>query len=140
MSDLHLAARAKRAIAAEPAGRAPLVELLADVDHLVLLGDVLELREAPLSDALAAAEPAFRALGEALGGARVTIVPGNHDHQLADPLLDAHRLDPAGGSLPVDASMPAPASGPLGRLAGWLGDSELTLAYPGTWTLQWISL
>jgi hypothetical protein len=133
VSDLHLGARAKRAIAAEPAARAALLERLAGVDHLVLLGDVLELREAPLPDALAAAEPAFRELGEALGGARVTIVPGNHDHQLADPLLDDHRLDPAGGALPVDASIPAPAWGPLGRLAGWLGDSELTLAYPGIW-------
>jgi calcineurin-like phosphoesterase family protein len=133
VSDLHLAARAKRAIAAEPAARAALLERLAGVDHLVLLGDALELREAPLPDALAVAEPVFRDIGEALGGAPVTIVPGNHDHQLAGPLLDARRLDPASEPMPIDASMPAPAWGPLGRLAGWLGDSELTLAYPGLW-------
>ena len=133
VSDLHLAARTKRALFAEPAARAALLERLRDVDHLVLLGDLLELREAPLSEALAVAEPAFRELGEALGGARVTIVPGNHDHQLAAPLLEPRRLDPAAAPLAVDAAIEAPAWGPLGRLAEWLGGDEVVLAYPGTW-------
>jgi hypothetical protein len=133
VSDLHLAARTKRSIAGEPVARAALAELVSGVDRLVLLGDLLELREARLGDALHAAEPLFRDLGEALGGAPVTIVPGNHDHQLAAALLDARRLDPDPEPLAIDASVPTPADGPLGRLAGWLAPSEVTLAYPGTW-------
>ena len=60
-----------------------LLEQLSDVDRLVLLGDVLELRHGPLRDALAAARPIIAAVGEALGpGREVVIVPGNHDHHL----------------------------------------------------------
>jgi hypothetical protein len=133
VSDLHLGAVAKRAIAAEDAARRALVERVEGVDHLVLLGDALELREAPLRYALGAAEPLFRELGQVLGGARVTIVPGNHDHQLAAPLIEASRLAGNSGRLTADSSMPAPDSGPVGRLAEWLGDAEVALAYPGTW-------
>ncbi len=42
-----------------PELRAPLLAELADVDRLVLLGDVLELRHGPPHEALAAARPFF---------------------------------------------------------------------------------
>lgn len=130
LSDLHVGAVFKRTVATSPDSLALLAERLAGVDHLVLLGDVLELREAPLRDVLAAAEPLFRTLGEAVGGGRVTIVPGNHDHQLALPLLEAQRLD-GDAPLAVETVMPAPAGGAVGRIAGWLGPAEVLLAYPG---------
>ena len=133
VSDLHLATRSERDLLRHPQARAALVERVAGADHVVLLGDVIELREAPLAVALRGAEPLFRELGEALGGARVTLVPGNHDHQLADPLIEAHRLDPDGGSLRPDSSMPAPTGGAVGELARWLGEPELHIAYPGVW-------
>ena len=47
--------------------RASLLDALADVDRLVLLGDVLELRHGPVRDALDAAQPVLAAIGEALG-------------------------------------------------------------------------
>ena len=134
VSDLHLGARSKRPIAEDERARAALLERLDGVDHLVLLGDLLELREAPVGDALRTAEPVLRDLGAALpAGARVTLVPGNHDHQLADPLLDAWRLNGARGALALDGSMPAPPDGPVGRIAECLGGPDLVLAYPGTW-------
>ena len=82
ISDLHLGARPVNDVLRQPAARARLLPLLAGVDQLVLLGDVLELRQAPLGAALDAARPVFQELGETLRGRRVVIVPGNHDHAL----------------------------------------------------------
>ena len=133
LSDLHAGALRKRSLAVEPDSLAVLRERVAGVDHLVLLGDVLELREPTLAEALAASEPLFRALGEAMDGGRVTLVPGNHDHHLAAPVVEARRLDGAAGALPLDASVPAPDHGPVAHMAAWLGESELRIAYPGVW-------
>ena len=68
---------------------------------------MLELREKPLAATLEAARPFFEDLGEAMAGRHVVLVPGNHDHRLAEPLLEelalsdrrsssstAHRPDP----------------------------------------------
>jgi hypothetical protein len=133
LSDLHVGGSAQPALAEHPAVLATLADRIAGADHVVLLGDVVELRDRPLAAAVSAAEPLFRMLGDAVRPQRVTIVPGNHDHQLAGPLLEARRLEGPEGALAVDRSMPAPATGPLGRFAGWLGGAELVLAYPGTW-------
>jgi Calcineurin-like phosphoesterase len=132
ISDLHVGAVAKRSIAGGPRSLAVLAERLAGVDHLVLLGDVLELREAPIGGVLAASEPLFRALAEIVGEGRVTLVPGNHDHQLGAAVHDARRLDVA-GPLAIDASAPPPDSGPVARIAEWLRPAELRIAYPGVW-------
>jgi hypothetical protein len=132
ISDLHVGAVNKRSLATEPRSLAVLTERLAGIDHLVLLGDVLELREAPLGRVLAASEPLFRTLGEIVGDGRVTLVPGNHDHQLAAPVLEARRLD-GSGPLALDSEAPPPAAGPVARIADWLGPAEVRIAYPGTW-------
>ena len=132
LSDLHLGAVTKRSIAAHPESLEAVGRALAGVDHLVLLGDALELREAPLGDVLAEAEPFFRAVGEAIGGGRVTLVPGNHDHHLAGPVVDDRRLRPE-RELPVETDMAAPGHGPWARIGGWLHPAELRLAYPGIW-------
>jgi len=73
----------------ERAARKPLLEALDGVDRLVLLGDVLELRQGPLRDALSASRETLIEIGAALGpGAEVLIVPGNHDHHLASRWID----------------------------------------------------
>lgn len=133
VSDLHLSTASEADLLRHAEPRAVLAEHVRGADHVVLLGDSIELREAPLATALAGAEPFFRELGDAVGDARVTIVPGNHDHRLAASLIEARRLEGDGGSLPVDGEMQAPATGPLALLAGWLGRAELRLAYPGIW-------
>lgn len=132
LSDLHLGAATKRSNAVRPASLAAVAERLAGVDHVVLLGDAVELREAPVAAVVAAAEPFFRTLGDALpAGARVTLVPGNHDHQLAGPLVEERRL--AGQALAPDSEMAAPDHGIWARIAGWVSPAELRIAYPGLW-------
>jgi hypothetical protein len=97
---------------------------------VVLLGDAVELRERPLGEALEVARPLFEALGRALAGRRVLLVPGNHDHALAEPWLTQLRLE--GEPLGAEHEWPvAPGDGAAGRLAGWMPDVEVTLAYPG---------
>lgn len=67
----------------DPAAVDLLAERIGAVDRLVLLGDVVELRERPLQDALAAASRVLPQLVSALGeGREVVLVLGNHDHQL----------------------------------------------------------
>jgi predicted phosphodiesterase len=133
VSDLHLGTAGGRDVLRHPGPRAALAERVRGADHLVLLGDVLELRERPIAVVLAAVEPFFRELGEALGGARVTLVAGNHDHRLATTLLEARALEGEHAPLALDRSSEAPPSGPLHTIAGWLGEAELGLAYPGVW-------
>lgn len=130
VSDLHLSTASQADLLRHPGPRSALAERVRGADHVVLLGDVVELREGPMDDALAGAEPFFCALGEAVAGARVTIVPGNHDHRLAAPLLEARA---AGADLALDAQAPPPSTGPLGTIAGWLGGADLRLSYPGVW-------
>jgi hypothetical protein len=94
-----------------------------------LLGDALELRNRPVHEVLAAAEPVFRALGEALGDRPLLILPGNHDHPLVERALAAHTA-PLGLEqrfAPEDASDAAAA------LAGLLGSASVEFAYPGVW-------
>jgi predicted phosphodiesterase len=130
ISDLHLGTRTRADLVGRPEIRQRLMAALEEVDEVVLLGDSIELRDRPLAEALAAATPFFRDLGEALCGGKVTVVPGNHDYQLASPWLERRRR---GARLGLDErSAPAPGD-PLGRLASQMGDTELELAYPGVW-------
>jgi len=130
VSDLHLGAATGEDLARDPAVRRALLEEIAGAERLVLLGDALELRELPLAAALEAARPFFEELGEAMEGKRVVLVPGNHDHRLAEPLLEALALE--GGELGLEHR--APSSGEaLTRIDAWLGNAELGIAYPGLW-------
>jgi hypothetical protein len=65
-----------------------------------------------------------------MAGRQVVLVPGNHDHRLAEPLLERAAL--AAEELGLERR-----SEPIGeaqaRIAGWLGDAALEVAYPGIW-------
>jgi hypothetical protein len=130
VSDLHLGSPSGEDIARDPAIRALLLDEIREADRLVLLGDVLELRSLPLARVLEVAAPFFEALGEAMRGRRVVVVPGNHDHRLAEPLLEEVAL--AGGPLGLEHRAPATTE-PAARIADWLGGAELGIAYPGVW-------
>jgi predicted phosphodiesterase len=132
VSDLHLGSRSHADLLRWPAVRERLIEAFAKVDHVVLLGDSIELRDGPPAEALEVAMPFFEQLGEVMAGRRVTVVAGNHDYQLASPWL-ARRRDGNAGALGLEElSAPAPHE-PLGRLARRMGKAEVVLAYPGTW-------
>jgi hypothetical protein len=130
VSDLHLGGRLGVDILREPAWREPLLHEVARADRLVLLGDTLELRQGPVSEVMAVAEPILRALGAALRAtAPVVLVPGNHDHALLAPWLDA---DP--GPLGAERLVAPHDASPLAvRVAACLGADRTQLAYPGVW-------
>jgi metallophosphoesterase superfamily enzyme len=66
VSDLHLGSLSGADLLRRAELRAPLLEAIADVERLVLLGDVLELRHGPMREAMAAARPFFEDVGRAL--------------------------------------------------------------------------
>lgn len=67
------------------APRDRLKEWIADVDRLILLGDMLEFRHSPQRDALRQGLPVIQDLADALPkGADIVVVPGNHDWSLLE--------------------------------------------------------
>jgi UDP-2,3-diacylglucosamine pyrophosphatase LpxH len=132
VSDLHLGVASGEDVLRDPAVRAQLLAEIGDADRVVLLGDVVELRDLALGAALDSTRPFFEELGKALAGREVTIVPGNHDHRLAEPLLD--RLSLAGAtSLGLEQHDDPQPGGAGATIAAWLGPARLRIAYPGVW-------
>jgi hypothetical protein len=131
ISDLHLSLTSGGDVLRDPGVRDILLEEIGDADRVVLLGDVVELRERPLGTALDAARPFFEALGARLGDREVVIAPGNHDHRLAEPLLDDLSLA-AGAPLGLEHGAD-PSPGPTAAIDAWLGPARLRVAYPGLW-------
>jgi hypothetical protein len=114
--------------------RAPLLDALADVDRVVLLGDVLELRHGPLRGAMAAARPFFEDLGQALAGREIVITAGNHDHALVEPWLHARGAEIEPLPLGLEQLMePQDVSPALARIAEWASPARVLVAYPGIW-------
>ena len=134
ISDLHLGSVSGADVLRRAELRAPLLEALADVDRLVLLGDVLELRQGPLRDAMAAARPFFEDVGRALGDGDLVMVAGNHDHALIEPWLI--RRGEVGEPPPLELEQllePAEASPMLEQIAEWASPARVSVAYPGLW-------
>ncbi len=134
ISDLHLGALNETDMLRRPGVLERLSAALEGAERVVLLGDTLELRERPVAALLDLARPLFERLAPALAGKRITLVPGNHDHQLGQPWLARGQL--AGRPLGSDNEWPVAggeADGAAGVLASWLPRSEVTLAYPGLW-------
>jgi hypothetical protein len=129
ISDLHLGLASDEDVLRDPSIRRVLLEELAGADRLVLLGDAVELRTLPLGISLERARPFFEDLGEAIGGIEVVLVPGNHDHRLAEPLLDRLSLDGERLGLEHHHSPVGPSS----LIDRWLGPAQLRIAYPGVW-------
>ena len=135
VSDLHLGGRSGTDVLRRPEPRAALLDALADVDRLVLLGDVLELRHGPPRDALAAARPFFEDLGRVLAAREIVVCAGNHDHLLVDAWLDERALrapEPLGLERRLDAGDGA-FSPMLARIAEWASPARVSVAYPGLW-------
>jgi hypothetical protein len=132
VSDLHLGAASGEDVLRDPAMRRLLLEEIGEADRVVLLGDVVELRDLALGVALDSARPFFEELGAALGEREVTIVPGNHDYRLAEPLLDRLSLKGA-GSLGLEHHDDAPGDGAGAVIDSWLGPASLRISYPGLW-------
>jgi predicted phosphodiesterase len=129
-SDLHLGSGAEADLARRPRFREVLLSAVEGADRVVILGDVLELRDRPIAEVIEIATPFFAELGDAVGGAELIVVPGNHDHHLIEPWLDRRLLD---GGQPLGLEHRAGPDGALVALAKCMGDSSVELAYPGIW-------
>lgn len=135
ISDLHLGSRRPVDILRRPEPLDALCSGLGGIDRLVLLGDVLELRQGPAREALSAAQPVLEAIGAALPQhAEVVITAGNHDYALVSPWLAGRGLREE--FEPLGLAQPAPtATSPIAQaMKEWLGDGRsVSLSYPGVW-------
>ncbi len=130
VSDLHLGSAFGEDLLSDASVRRALLEEITVADRLVLLGDALELRELPLPAVLERVRPFLQELGEAMAGREIVLVPGNHEHRLAEPLLEAQAL--AGRPLGLEQQT-EPRGEAIDQVTGWLGRAELSIAYPGLW-------
>lgn len=152
VSDLHLGDRSGADVLRHAGARERLLRGAEGVERLVLLGDVLELRESSAETAMRAARPLFEELGSALRGGEIVLVGGNHDHSIlrhgdASPsrhgggssALGAHpgERQPSrygGGPSQLERLFDAGDAGPVAAaLAGWAAPARLTVAHPGVW-------
>jgi hypothetical protein len=140
ISDLHLGAgspvrgQAGVDVLRRPGPRAALMDALRDVERLVLLGDVLELRHGPRRDALAAARPFFEELGRTFAGGEIVVLAGNHDHALVESWLRRRDESVAPEPLALEQQFSAEeASSMLATLAAWAAPARVSAAYPGLW-------
>jgi predicted phosphodiesterase len=134
VSDLHLGAVSGADVLRRPLARASLIEAAQDVERLVLLGDVLELRHGPRRDALAVARPFFEELGRALAGREIVVVAGNHDHALVESWLRVRDEGSEPQPLQPEQRFSAQeASSMLATLASWAAPAHVSAAYPGLW-------
>jgi len=135
ISDLHLGAANGNDLLSRAELRAPLVAALDGIDRLVVLGDGLELREAPHRDAAELAAPFFAAVGAALGpGRELLMLAGNHDHGLVAGWIDARLQSEPSGFLGLSMPIEPAAAGPLAqRIEQLVAPARLRLAYPGAW-------
>jgi hypothetical protein len=114
--------------------RDALLGALEDVDRLVLLGDMVELRHGPLAEALSAARPALAEIGAALGPDReVVIVPGNHDHMLLRGWSERRALSEQPEPLGLSSDVNWREGELLAEIASSLGPARVRAAYPGVW-------
>jgi predicted phosphodiesterase len=131
LSDLHLGTRSRADVLRHAPIRRILFDALKEADEIVLLGDVLELREQPLPDVLDVALPFFEELGEELPDTPITIMAGNHDHRVVAEWLEEMRLEGTALGLQHRTN---PHVSRIGRaITERMPRSELSLAYPGVW-------
>jgi hypothetical protein len=135
VSDLHLGAGTDVDLLRAPALRDVLMEEITGADRLILLGDVVELRERPLAESFDLAEPFFSALAEAVPDTELVIVPGNHDHHVLEDWLARRRLDRV-APLALEQRAPDDCEGPLVALAKRAGNPSVGLSYPGLWVRE----
>ena len=129
VSDLHLGAGNGADLLRRQEALAPLLDVVREADRLVLLGDIVELRDRPLAEALELATPVIGALAEALGGGELVLVPGNHDHRLISGWLEQRALR---GARPLRlADRPRLDAWPASALRDALDGTPIRLSYPG---------
>ena len=129
ISDLHLGAVSGADVARRPEVTERLAAALARADRVVVLGDLLEMRERRADEILELAAPVLAAIGSATS--EIVLCPGNHDYELVSPALEGARLD--GADLPREGVYAAEAGVLSRRVAEMLAPARVSVAYPGLW-------
>jgi hypothetical protein len=129
VSDLHLGTIVGTDLVRDPELCVTLLDELAGADRVVLLGDVLELRDRPAGEIIEQASPFLELLGTAVGDGEVVFVPGNHDHRLAEALLDRHSLGRP-ERLELEHRFD-PTTDLAAQIAERVRPAKFSLAYPG---------
>ena len=113
VSDLHLGGRTGVDVLRRPAAREPLIERLRRRRPARPARRHARAAPGPAREALAVAGRFSRSSARRWAGAEVVLVPGNHDHALVAPWLDAARagrrrseLERAPGAARGDARRP----------------------------------
>jgi len=135
ISDMHIGAASGKDLLRRPELRAPLIAALRDIDRLVVLGDGLELREAPHREAADLAGAFFAEAGDALGpDGELLVLAGNHDHGLVAGWIDGRLQSEPSGFLGLCEPVEPSEAGPLAeRLAELARPATLRKGYPGVW-------
>ncbi len=134
VSDLHFGSATRADVLRTPHAREALLSALSEVERLVLLGDVLELRHGPRRDALAAARPFFEALGDRMAGREVVVVCGNHDHALIESWSNRRSEEAGDPQLGLEQRIAPEQASPMARqLAEWAAPAHVEIAHPGLW-------
>jgi len=130
VSDLHLGAASEADLLSRPDVFDVLADAIRGVDRLVLLGDVVEFRDRPFTEAMEVAKPVLRKLAEFSDG-EVIIVPGNHDNRFISSWLEARAIR---GAKPLGLSEKARLDlWPASELRDSMPDAKLRISYPGVW-------
>lgn len=134
ISDLHLGGRLNTDVLRSPKVREQLKERIADVDRLILLGDVLEFRHSPQRDALREGLPILSDLSGALRkGAEVVIVPGNHDWSFLERWNARRAADDDPSPLLLDNAIGALDASEAGSAVAQAMHRTIEFRYPGMW-------
>jgi hypothetical protein len=135
ISDLHLGSASASDVLRRPELREPLLDAVRDADRLVILGDGLELRDAPQREVGEIAGPFFADVGRALGpGGELVVLAGNHDHGLVAGWIDGRLVTEPAGFLGLEQRFSPAEAGPLAAaLAARAVPARVTFAYPGIW-------
>jgi predicted phosphodiesterase len=133
VSDLHLGSPSRADALRDQQTRALLLDAAREADRIVLLGDLIELRDGDTRDAEGVARLFFEDLSREFTGGEVAIVAGNHDHALVGPWLARRRELAHAPPLALEQRLHPDASPMLASLAQWLAPVPLSLFYPGLW-------
>jgi hypothetical protein len=135
VSDLHLGAAAGADLLRRPDLREPLLEALRGADRLVVLGDGMELREAPQREVVGIASPFFADVGRALGpDGELLLLAGNHDHGVVAGWIDGRLMSEPPGFLGLERRIEPRDAGPMAAaLAEQAAPAHVEVAYPGVW-------
>jgi len=136
VSDLHLGAASGRARLDDDGAVEALGQAAAKSNRLVLLGDVIELRQRPMRDALAAASRVLPRLVAGMEpGSEVVLVAGNHDHGLLSAWIARRGANASPPAMTLETSVDWSAGEALAAVAEMLArfGAQVRAVYPGVW-------